>query len=117
MPTSFTEGLHTAEFLLSEAKGSYSREQVTLAAGAAALSSGTLLGKVTATGKYVAYANGASDGSEVAAAILYAGAPDLAVDQKVAVISRAAEVYSGALVGLDSAARADLAAAGIVVRD
>lgn len=117
MPTSFTEGLHTAEFLLSEAEGSYSREQVTLAAGAAALSSGTLLGKVTATGKYVAYADGASDGSQVAAAILYAAAPDLAVDQKVTVIARAAEVYSGALVGLDTASRADLAAAGIVIRD
>jgi ABC-type Fe3+ transport system substrate-binding protein len=117
MPTTYTEGLHTAEFLLSEAEGSYSREQVTLAAAAAALMAGTLLGKVTASGKYVAYANGASDGSEVAVAILYAAATDLAVDQKVTVIARHAEVYSGALVGLDSAARADLAAAGIVIRD
>ncbi|WP_316150059.1 head decoration protein [Cupriavidus sp. BIC8F] len=117
MPTTYTEGLHTAEFLLSEAEGMYSREQVTLAAAAAALTAGTLLGKITATGKYVAYADGATDGSQVAVAILYAAAPDLAADQKVTVIARAAEVYSAALVGLDAPARADLATAGIVIRD
>ncbi|WP_042886306.1 head decoration protein [Cupriavidus necator] len=117
MPQIFTEGLHTAEFLLSEAEGSYSREQVTLAASAGALSSGQLLGKVTATGKYVPYADGATDGSHVAAAILYAPAPDLTVDQEVTVIVRASEVASYALVGLDAPARADLATAGIVVRD
>jgi LAS superfamily LD-carboxypeptidase LdcB len=38
--TVFTEGKHTAEFLLSEGNGSISREQVTIAAAAAALPAG-----------------------------------------------------------------------------
>jgi hypothetical protein len=115
--TTFTEGLHTAEFLLSEGNGSISREQVTLAAAAAELAPGTLLGKITASGKYVAYSNAASDGSEVAAGVLYAKAPDSAADQKIVIIARQAEVASYALIGLDAPARADLAAIGIIVRD
>ncbi|CAG2126905.1 hypothetical protein LMG31506_00231 [Cupriavidus yeoncheonensis] len=115
--TIYTEGFHTAEFLLSEAEGMYSREQVTLAAGSPALPAGQLLGKVTATSKYVAYDNSATDGSQTAVAILYAPAPDLTADQKITIIARQAEVAAYALTGLDTPARADMVAAGIVVRD
>jgi hypothetical protein len=114
--TMYTEGLHTAEFLLDD-EDSYSREQVTLAAAAADLAPGTLLGKITASGKYAPYVNTNSDGTETAVAILYAHAPDLAVDQKVTIVARQAEVASYALVGLDAPARVDLAAVGIIVRD
>ncbi|QRQ86255.1 head decoration protein [Cupriavidus oxalaticus] len=110
------EGKHTGEFLLSEGNGSISREEVTIAAAAGALVPGTVMGKISASGKYVAYNNAAADGSEVAAAVLYAGAPDLAVDQQAVVIARQAEVIEAELTGLDATAKADLAAVGIIVR-
>lgn len=110
------EGKHTAEFLLSEGAGAISRDQVTIAAAAGALVAGTVLGKITASGKYVAYSNGASDGTEVAAGVLYAAAPDLAADQSATAIVRYAEVASAALTGNDSAGTADLKALGIIVR-
>jgi hypothetical protein len=50
--TVLTQGNQTGEFLLSEADGQLSRENVTVTvAGAVALPSGTVLGKITATGK------------------------------------------------------------------
>jgi hypothetical protein len=114
--TVFTEGKHTAEFLLSEGNGSISREQVTIAAAAGALVPGTLVGKITASGKYVAYSNAASDGSEVAAGITYAAVPDLAADQKAVIIARNAEVKAADLTGSDATGKADLLALGIVYR-
>lgn len=113
---SLQQGKFTGEFLLSEGNGTISREQVTIAAAAGALVPGTVLGKITASGKYVAYSNAAADGSEVAAGILYAAAPDLAADQKAVAIVRHAEVQASELTGLDAPARADLLALGIVCR-
>lgn len=110
------EGKHTGEFLLSEAHNFRSRENIVIAAAAAALPTGTLLGKITASGKHVAYADGASDGSQTAVGILYATAPDLAGDQKAVMIARDAEVIQGELTGLDTAGRADLLALGIIIR-
>lgn len=109
------EGKHAAEFMLYD-EGSYSREQVTISSTAGALVPGTVLGKVTATGEYVAYSNAASDGSEVARAINIYAVPDSTADQKTTVIARAAEVIGSQLTGLDAAGTADLLAAGIVVR-
>lgn len=116
MATTKTEARRTGEFILSEANGTRSREEVTIAAAAGALEVGTLVGKVTATGKYVAYSNAASDGSEVAAGILYAAVPDLTVDQKGVIIARDAEVAAARLTGSDTAGLADLKAIGIIAR-
>lgn len=112
----YTEGKHSGEFMLSEGNGTISREEGVLAASAAKLAPGTLLGKVTASGKLVAYSNAAGDGSEQAIGILYHGADDVAVDQKVAYIARNAEVIGALLTGLDTPARSELAALGIVIR-
>lgn len=114
--TTFIEARRAGEFLISEANGSISREAITVAAAAAALAAGTVLGKLTASGKYVAYSNAASDGSEVAAGILYAPLADSASDQAAVLIARHAEVDSALLVGLDAPARVDLAALQIIVR-
>ena len=111
-----TESTHAGEFLLAEANGTISREEVTIAAAAGALAAGTVLGKITASGKYVAYNNGASDGTQTAAGILFSAAPDLAVDQSAAMIARDAEVMGSLLVGSDAPGIADLAAIGILVR-
>lgn len=108
--------VYTGEFLLSEANGTLSRDEVTIAAAAPAMAAGTLVGKITATGKYTAYNNGASDGTEVAAGILYAPVKDSASDQKAVIISRQAEVDGAMLTGLDAPGTADLKALQIIVR-
>ena len=72
--TVLVETRHPAEFILSEANGQRSREAITIASGAGIIAAGTVLGKVTASGKYVASAVGASDGSQVPAAIAIYGA-------------------------------------------
>jgi hypothetical protein len=112
-----TEGPRKGEFLVSEANGSLSREVVSFSAGTGTLEPGTVVSRLTADGRFAAYDNTGSDGTETAAGILYervvlqAGAT---VDA-VAVV-RYAEVNAAELTGLDSGARADLAALGIVAR-
>lgn len=111
-----TEGKYTGEFLLSEANGTRSREQVVISSTAGAMVAGTLIGKM-ANGKYKAYANANSAGdADAAAGVLYHDVPDLAVDQKAVMIARDAEVMSSELTGSDSAGLTDLAALGIIVR-
>ena len=110
------EGKHAGEFLLSEGNGTISRESVVIAAAAGAIAAGTLLGKITASGKYVAYSNVAADGSQTAVGIAYDNIDDLATDQKATIIARDAEVTGASLVGLDAPGTADLALVGIIVR-
>lgn len=111
-----TESLHAGEFIVSEANGTRSREEIIIAAAASALPAGQVLGKITASGKYVAYSNAASDGTQVAAGILYDAVPDSASDQSAVLIARDAEVDESLLTGLDADGKADLRALGIVFR-
>lgn len=205
-----TESIRPGEFLLAEANGTISREEITIAAAAGAMAPGTLLGKITkagtatsaayagntgngtmgtvtvgagakagdykltiiepgtnvgtfqvedpdgivigtgvvaaafskgglaftladgatdfvagdgftitvtaGSGKYVAYSNAATDGSEVAAGILYGPVEDLAADQIAVAVVRHAEVIGTLLTGNDAAGTADLLALGILVR-
>ena len=125
MPT-FNEPIRPLEFLLSEANGSLSRDQVTLTASQGDLAAGTVLARVTATGNYVPYdddANGATPGAGVALAILAYPAPNSASTQAITVISRQAEVELAGLTweasndaGEIAAGRAELAAVGIICR-
>lgn len=115
--TTLTEGRHTAEFLKSEANGYRSRDTVVLSSTAAALAAGTVLGKITASGKFVAYDEaGTDDGRRVAAGVLYANVADSAADQNVVAIVRDAEVKEDALTGIDANGIVDLKALGIIVR-
>ena len=61
--TVLIEGRHPGEFLMTEANGQRSRENITIASGGGIIAPGTVLGKITATGKYLASAVGATDGS------------------------------------------------------
>ena len=72
--TVLTEGSHNGEGLVAELPGLLSRKTVTLISGQN-LAASTVLGKITASGKYTQLAPAAADGSETAAAILY-GATD-----------------------------------------
>lgn len=118
--TVLTQGIESYEFLLSEASGMRSRGQVTATiSGATALPSGTVLGKITATGKYIKYLDGASDGSQVAVAVLGTPLAGVNGDYKATVFERDCEVigkYLNGGVALDANGLADLKLAGVIVR-
>ena len=89
------EGTHTNEVLLTY--DNISKDSVTLISGQN-LTVGTVLGVITASGKYTMHNNAASDGSEVAAAVLTADSDASGGDLKVVAITRLAEVKAELLV-------------------
>lgn len=122
--TVFTEGRHAAEFILSEGDGSYSRDNIVMEADNGIVAAGTVLGKVTASGKFKPSAIGAADGSEVAAAINIYEVDTTGADVNTAAMSRHCEVNGNIITyapdrdqqAEKDAADAELAAAGIIVR-
>lgn len=114
---------YAAGFIVSEANNYRSRSTVTVdaATGSADLEPGTLLGKITASGKYVRHNTGATDGSENVAGILMYGIDS--VEDERTIIARDAEVKEAELIyesGADAAAKTAantaLAGLGIIVR-
>lgn len=111
-----------------EAALGYCREAIVLNDTAATLLVGTVLGKVTATGKYKVARSAAVDGSQVPSAILIADYLGLsrefalaaATDTKALVIVRGPAIVAGPALQLGTGttlavATAALTAAGIVV--
>lgn len=111
-----TEARRTGEFLISEANGTRSREEVTIDATAGAMVAGTVVSKLATGGTYVAYDDEGTDGSETAAGVLYRAVPDATGEQKAVILARDCEVAEVHLTGFNANARADLAALGIIVR-
>ena len=91
------ESTHPGEFLISEANGDLSRENVTLLSGQN-LASGAVLGKITVGGKYKEFDPAASDGSETAAAILFGEIDASAGDKDAVIIDGLAPVIKSLLV-------------------
>lgn len=119
--TTITQGIQPFEFLLSEAEGGMrSRDQATVTvAGGVALPSGTVLGKVTATGKLIKYDNAASDGSQQAVGVLGTPLAGVNGDYQALVFTRDCEVIGNRLnggSGVDAPGKADLLAIGVIVR-
>ena len=118
--TVFTQGFQTSEYLVSEAAGARSRDVVTVTVtGAVALPSGTVLGKITSTGKFIKQVDAAVDGSQAAAAILYNPLPGVNGDTKCTVHNTDCEVIGAVLnggAGPSATARTALLALGIKVR-
>ncbi|MFV3077971.1 head decoration protein [Niveispirillum fermenti] len=117
------EPIRPGEHLVSEANGSRSREEITIAAGAV-LPPATVLGQVTATGKYKRLAPAANDGTENAAGVLYADAGAVATDTRATAHVRDCEVNglvldwpAGITTNQKNAAIAALAALGVIVRN
>ena len=117
-----TEGKYAADFVVSEASGTRSRDVVTFAQSAV-LEPGAVLGKVTATAKFVALDPAADTGAEIAAGLLRSGVDATAADVSAVAILRDAEVNGAELVWPDAitpeqkaAAITDLASLGIIVR-
>lgn len=124
MPTTFTEKNYAQEAILSEANGRQSREVVTVLSGQV-LNAGAVLGKITASGKYVICDNvtPAADGSQTADAVLLEDCDATGADKTALVLKRNAEVKvgllnyrAGASAPNKSAQHAALAAVGIIVR-
>ena len=113
-----------ADVVKTEGPNRFSRDEVTIVSGQAAMVPGTVLGKITASGKYKIFNNANADGSEVPAAILLETTAAAAADiTGVVVLKRHAEVVRQALVwasGVDAteqaAALVVLETAGIVTR-
>lgn len=118
------EGKYPGEFLLAEMPGTISRDDVTVTVPAdTTLNPGTVLGQVSATGKYVPFDDAASDGREDAAGVLFGKLVNdtvAPVDETAAIVNWSAEVRSADLeweVGVDeSKGLADLAALGVKAR-
>lgn len=120
-----TEGRHSAEFLLSEAEGNRSRDTIKLLAGSGEVKVGTVLGKVTASGKFKPHDPAGNDGSQIPAAInLYPLAVPADADLPASAITRDAEVKGACLTynaATDTQPEKDavnigLAALGIIIR-
>lgn len=110
MPT-FNEPMRPYEVLFSEANGSLSREGITVASGAGILAAGTVVAKITATGKYVAYDNAGTDGSETAAGVLLQGVDATSADAEVVAAVRLCEVRLDAMQWAAGLLQADIDAA------
>lgn len=67
-PKFASEGTHTPSDLVIQ--GPITSESIVLASGAGSLTRGTVLGKITASGKYLKSLSGASDGSQTPDLIL-----------------------------------------------
>lgn len=115
--------LGAGAFIKSEGNGDISRETIVVAATYGKLVAGTVLGKITASGKYRPYDNDNTDGSQTAAAILVYDVDATTVDVTTVGLVRFAEVWTSRLVwaasvltGEKAPAYTELAAANIFVR-
>lgn len=90
--TVLTETLHAGGFLIREANGDRSREQITIAGGIGDLVAGQVISQ-RADGKWVDYDNSVSSGAGGAAeGILFADSPETGADREAVGIVREATV-------------------------
>jgi hypothetical protein len=108
-----SETKRNADFIVSEAPGKLSRDNVTLTVAAnSTILAGTVLGVLSGDGNYVAYDPAASDGSETPIGILYRHAvngSDEELEIEGVVINCCAEVRSAGLVWPDAISEEDKA--------
>ncbi len=113
-----------SDVVKDEGKNRFSRDEDVLASGSGIVVIGTVLGCVTATGKFKPLAPAASDGTQTAAAVILQNADATSADKIVVNLKRRAQVVLQALVwpvGINAtqraAALASLEAKGIVARN
>jgi len=113
------------DILKYELNPNYTRETITLLAGIA-YPVGSVLGRITASGKFTLASDGGVDGAEVAAAILLYSVDAMLADASEVVIVRGPAIISPANLtydaSVDDAAKTatkitELAALGIIARD
>ncbi|MGM4980877.1 head decoration protein [Rhizobium sp. RCAM05973] len=122
--TVFTQQPWSLEFLVTEAPGYISRDVITIASGAGIVQPGTVVGKITASGKYIPSVPAATDGSQIAAGIVGFRVDATSADHPVTAFTRTCEVNGKHLTrdaSIDTPTEvatqnAQLAALGISVR-
>lgn len=122
--TTLTEKNYQGDLILFEEDKDFSRELVTIAAGAD-LTVGAVLGKITASDKYAHSAPAAVDGSQAPVAVLIEDADAATADVQAVALVRHARVRRSALnfeatidtVGERNTAVAALQAIGIIASD
>lgn len=119
---SYAEPNYISDVILFEEETEYSRDKVTIISGQN-LAIGTVVGKITASGKYTILAPAAIDGSEVAAGIMTAAVDASAGDAVGVIIAREAIAIDSGLVwpggitgGEITTATGQLKTATIIVR-
>ncbi|NTG12332.1 head decoration protein [Agrobacterium rhizogenes] len=112
-----------SDIVKDEGRNRFSRDTDILSSGSGKVVTGTVLGKLTNGGKFKPLAPDATDGTQIAAAIILQHADATAVDQEVVNLKRRAQVVSQNLVwpGAITAAQKQtaldqLAALGIIAR-
>ena len=120
-----TEPPSMGDVLKYEVNPHYTREVITLLQGMP-YPVGSVLGKITASGKYKLSTSGGSDGAQIASAVLLyavdatlADASGIVVTRGPSIVSRAGLAYDGTV---DDSAKittkiGQLAAVGIIARD
>ncbi len=93
--TAKVETIHDGEFIL-DIEETMSIDKATLITGQN-LISGTVLGKITASGKYTQHNTAATDGSQTAVAILRSDIDATSVDKPCVIVARLAEVADARL--------------------
>ena len=119
-----TETNHAGGFLVWEVLRDYTRETVTIASGAGKLEPGTVLGKITTGGKFTKLTPAATNGSQNAAGILWAGVDASAADSPGVVVLRGPALVNrheiiwpeGVTEAQITAATTALGALGIILR-
>ena len=119
-----TETNHAGGFLVWEVLRDYTRDTVTIASGAGKLEPGTVLGKITTGGKFTKLTPAATNGSQNAAGILWAGVDASAADALGVVILRGPALVNrheiiwpeGASEAQITAATTALGALGVILR-
>ncbi len=97
-----TEGRYASAWLKREADSLFSREEAVIASGAGVVVSGTVVGKITASGKYKPVTIAATDGSEDPAGIVMWDVDATSADAPAVIIARdAIVVHQGLKYGAD----------------
>lgn len=129
MDTVLNSPSFTSDWLKYEAENYFSRETGILASGAGVVKDGTVMAKVTASGKWVPAATGTSDGSQTALGVLIDptrnGVDATSADKPIivltkhAIVSHAGLTYGATITNasLRAAANSQLLAVGIRVRE
>ncbi len=112
-----------SDIVKDEGRNRFSRDTDILSSGSGKVVTGTVLGKLTNGGKFKPLAPDATDGTQIAAAIILQHADATAVDQEVVNLKRRAQVvlqnlvWPGAITAAQKQTALDqLAALGIIAR-
>jgi hypothetical protein len=108
--TPLNEQWHDGGFIVSEANGHLSRDQVSLT-GAVKILAGTVLGQKTTGGKFAPLAPASADGTQVAAGILFGTRDVIAADKNGVAVVRSAEVNLSELIWPVGATQAQIVTA------